>query len=291
MPSEAYFLEHVGETYGYFFKTQDLLYSAKSKYQQIAVFDSPDLGRVFMLDHYINFTTTMEAFYHEPMAHIPLGMVDKPKNILIIGGGDFGVAGQVLKHDTVETLDLCEIDEEIPKVCCRFFPEITQKAENDKRFKLHILDGMVFLREAAPESLDAIIVDSTDPFDTSAAFPLISEEFYQLVHRVLRKKGVLMQLMADYMFFNKTWHEVLPRVKKHFSIDNPISITIPLYVTGTWGFLLAGKDRTELGTERITQEYLDRLGNIQTMTPELVKGWFSIPQYVRKAITPACEKA
>lgn len=286
MPSEAYFLEHVGQTYGYFFHTKDILYSAKSKYQQIMVFDTPDLGRILMLDHYINFTTTMEAFYHEPMAHIPLGMVEKPKNVLIIGGGDFGVAGQVLKHKSVETLSLCEIDEEIPKVCRKFFPHMVEPVEKDKRFKLCLQDGVLFLKNAPAESLDVIIVDSTDPFDTSAAFPLISEEFYQLVHRVLRKNGVLMQLMADYIFFKETWHEVLPRVKKHFRVFRPISVTIPLYVTGTWGFLLAGKDRESLKPTLITQDFLDQLGNIQTMTPELAQGWCSVPKYVENAIYP-----
>lgn len=34
-----------------------------------------------------------------------------PKSVLVIGGGDGGVVREVLKHDTVEHIVLCDIDE------------------------------------------------------------------------------------------------------------------------------------------------------------------------------------
>lgn len=34
-----------------------------------------------------------------------------PKKVLVIGGGDGGVVREVLKHDSVEEVVLCDIDE------------------------------------------------------------------------------------------------------------------------------------------------------------------------------------
>ena len=45
------------------------------------------------------------------IAHLPLASHPNPKRVLVIGGGDGGVVREVLKHDTVEQVVLCEIDE------------------------------------------------------------------------------------------------------------------------------------------------------------------------------------
>lgn len=49
--------------------------------------------------------------YQEMIAHIPLASHPNPKKVLVIGGGDGGVVREVLKHDTVEQVVLCDIDE------------------------------------------------------------------------------------------------------------------------------------------------------------------------------------
>ena len=49
--------------------------------------------------------------YQEMIAHIPLASHPNPKKVLVIGGGDGGVVREVLKHDTVTEVVLCDIDE------------------------------------------------------------------------------------------------------------------------------------------------------------------------------------
>jgi spermidine synthase / saccharopine dehydrogenase (NADP+, L-glutamate-forming) len=45
------------------------------------------------------------------IAHLPLACHPNPKKVLVIGGGDGGVVREVLKHDTVHEVVLCDIDE------------------------------------------------------------------------------------------------------------------------------------------------------------------------------------
>jgi spermidine synthase len=52
--------------------------------------------------------------YQEMITHLPLASHPNPKKVLVIGGGDGGVVREVLKHNTVEQVVLCDIDEVIP---------------------------------------------------------------------------------------------------------------------------------------------------------------------------------
>jgi spermidine synthase len=47
------------------------------------------------------------------IAHLPLASHPNPKKVLIIGGGDGSIVGEVLKYDTVEQVVLCDVDEHV----------------------------------------------------------------------------------------------------------------------------------------------------------------------------------
>ena len=49
--------------------------------------------------------------YQEMISHLPLASHPNPKKVLVIGGGDGGVVREVLKHESVEEVVLCDIDE------------------------------------------------------------------------------------------------------------------------------------------------------------------------------------
>ena len=58
-----------------------------------------------LIDRHVPFS------YQEMIAHLPLASHPNPKRVLVIGGGDGGVVREVLKHETVEEVILCDIDE------------------------------------------------------------------------------------------------------------------------------------------------------------------------------------
>ncbi|CAL0331509.1 unnamed protein product [Lupinus luteus] len=76
--------------------------------------------------------------------------------VLVIGGGDGGVLREVARHNSVERIDICEIDKMVVDVSKQFFPDVAVGYE-DKRVTLHIGDGV------AEGTYDAVIVDSSDP--------------------------------------------------------------------------------------------------------------------------------
>ena len=83
-------------------KVKEVLHTEKSEFQDILVFDSTDSGRVLVLDGVIQLTERDEFAYQESIAHLPLFAHPNPKKVLIVGGGDGGVAREVSRHAGVE---------------------------------------------------------------------------------------------------------------------------------------------------------------------------------------------
>lgn len=67
-------------------------------------------SRMFIIDP-DGFMLSWLYRYQEMIAHLPLASHPNPKRVLVVGGGDGGVVREVLKHDTVEEVVLCDIDE------------------------------------------------------------------------------------------------------------------------------------------------------------------------------------
>ena len=89
------------------------LYSKKSEYQQIDIFDTPEFGRVLALDGNVMLTERDEFIYDEMITHVPMSVHKNAKDILVIGAGDGGVVKELTRYDRVERIDLVEMDGEV----------------------------------------------------------------------------------------------------------------------------------------------------------------------------------
>ena len=67
------------------------LYSGRSEFQRIDVFESPEFGRFLTLDGYMMLTERDEFIYHDMIVHVPMAVHPLVKNVLVIGAGDGGV--------------------------------------------------------------------------------------------------------------------------------------------------------------------------------------------------------
>src|SRR5512138_1737376 len=106
-------------------RIKETLYSGKSDFQDIAVVESEQYGRMLVLDGVFQTSVFDEFIYHEMIAHIPMFIHPQPKNVLIIGGGDGGTAREVLKHEAVEKLEMVEIDGMVVELSKKYLPSIS----------------------------------------------------------------------------------------------------------------------------------------------------------------------
>ena len=156
------------------------IYSGKSEFQRIDVFESPEFGRFLVLDGYMMLTEKDEFIYHEMLTHVPILAHGAARRVLIIGGGDGGMLREVAKHKSVERITMVEIDGTVVDMCKEFLPNHSQGAFDDPRLNLVIDDGMRFVA-TTEERFDVIISDSTDPIGPGEV--LFSENFYQACRR------------------------------------------------------------------------------------------------------------
>ena len=163
------------------------LYSGKSEFQRIDVFDSPEFGRFLTLDGYMMLTEKDEFIYHEMITHVPMAVHPLVKKVLVIGAGDGGVIRELTRYPEIEHIDMVEIDPLVLEVCRKYLPKTACRLD-DPRLSIHYEDGLKYVRFKENE-YDLIIVDSTDPFGPGEG--LFTREFYGNCYKALKEDGIM----------------------------------------------------------------------------------------------------
>ncbi len=125
----------------------------------------------------------------EEAIHLAMLEHPNPVNVLILGSSFSGVANEALKHPSVESLDLVELDPDIVALSRRFLPPRYLKPFNDPRVTLHITDARNFLRRCPAEAYDVIIMIEPDPVNALIS-KYYTAEFFSEVRTHLRNQGV-----------------------------------------------------------------------------------------------------
>ena len=224
-------------------EVDEVLENGRSLFQDILMFKSKTYGNVLVLDGVIQVTQRDEHSYQEMITHLPMFAHPNPKKVLIVGGGDGGVAREVLKHKGVEKCVQCEIDAQVCEVSKVYLPELSDGAFNDPRLNLIIDDAARYLREEGPkQQFDVIICDSSDP--VGPAEVLFKPEFFQSMRDALAPQGVLATQGECMWLHLDLIRSVMQETRGIFSKPGVkyAYTTIPTYPSGQIGFIVASKD-------------------------------------------------
>lgn len=215
------------------------LFSQKSDYQQIDIYDTPEFGKVLTLDGNVLLTERDEFIYDEMITHVPMSVHPNIKDILVIGAGDGGVVRELARYDTVERIDLVEMDNQVVEACRMYLPENACRL-SDERVHIYFDNALRFIRRCKAE-YDLIIVDSVDPFGPSEGY--FTREFYGICYNALKDDGIMVNQQGSP--FYKHDADVMQRSHKRIVNTFPISKVyqahIPTYAAGYWLFGFASK--------------------------------------------------
>src|SRR4030067_508889 len=142
------FREFHTPTSGIFFRSERLVFSENTPFQKMEVYETASHGRVLLLDGLVQTTEKDEFFYHEMLVHPAMMSHPRPRDILIIGGGDGGALREVLRY-RIRSAVLVEIDARVIEVCWKYFPGLSASF-GDKRAEIVVDDGNRFIRERGP---------------------------------------------------------------------------------------------------------------------------------------------
>ena len=257
------------------------LFSETSEYQRIDVFESKEFGKMIVLDGEIIFSEADEFIYNEMVVHVPMAVHPHVRNVLIIGGGDGGVARVCTQYPEIETIDVVEPDELFVRVSREFFPE-TAKGFDDARVKITNVDGLRFLRRCQNQ-YDLIINDSTDPFGHTEG--LFTREFYGKCYRALREDGIMVYQHGS-PFYDEdemAFRAMHRKVYRSFPISRVYQASIPTCPAGYWMFGFASKKYHPVKGVDFDKWKYKRI-RCRYYNGPLHAGSFALPNYVEELL-------
>ncbi len=273
---ELWYTEKQTPNVGITCKISKTLHTEKTEYQDMAMIETEQFGRMLVLDGTVQTTIRDEFVYHEMITHVPLFTHPNPKKVLVIGGGDGGAIREILKHPTIEKAVLVEIDGSVVEVSKKFLPEISC-ALDDERAEVLITDGIEYVKNHKNE-FDIITVDSTDP--VGPAVGLFALDFYKNIYEALKEDGIFVAQTESPFYNDELIRRVFKDIKSLFSITRLYLCSIPTYPSGLWSFTMGSKkyDPLHVNTEQIpeidTKYYSGRIH----------KSIFSLPKFVEELL-------
>jgi spermidine synthase len=264
------------------------LYSGRSKFQKIDVYDNPHFGRVLTLDDLVQTTEGDEYCYHEMLVHPALASLARVERVLIIGGGDGGALRHVLMHGPSEVV-MCEIDAEVVRVCRELMPSLSGGAFEDPRARVVFADGAAFVAEHE-NAFDAVVVDGSDA--VGPATVLFSEGFYSACRRALVGGGVFVSQTGSPQFQADEFDLAYRNLSLAFPSVEPYLGAVPTYPGVLWSYMAAtdGDPVSSASVGDLRDRLRARGVGTRYYTPELHAGAFALPVFVeglREAATPA----
>lgn len=277
---EKFYKEITPAGYGIAIKQKEILFSEQSPFQKVEIFESDsELGRVLTLDDLMMTTEGDEFCYHEMIVHVPLMNHKNPENVLIIGGGDGGTVREVLKHDTVKKVVLCEIDKMVVDACKKYLPTISCGL-SDPRVEILYEDAIEYIKDKKNE-FDVVLIDSTDPMGPGEG--LFTEEFYTNVKNSLKEGGIVAAQSESPVAFKEDVKKMYTLLHKVFPICKAYTSNIPTYPGGYWAWAFCSQDVEPLS-------YIDeRRCEIITKTCKIYNkeyhmARFALPNYLKELV-------
>jgi len=221
-------------------KVKQKLHEEQSQYQKIEIYETEQFGNLMVIDGCTMVSSRDNFIYHEMMSHPVLFAHPNPKRVLIVGGGDCGTLKEVLKHPEIELVHQIDIDERVTRLSEIYFPELCE-SNDDPRAELMFIDGIKWVNDAADDSYDVIIIDSTDP--VGPAEGLFSRKFYTQCFRILGENGLVVQQSESPLYHMEILRGMYQEIRESNFIDN-LTLFFPqcIYPSGWWSCTLASKD-------------------------------------------------
>jgi spermidine synthase len=278
-------MEPLNDTTGFYIRAHRQVGEWQTRFQRMAVYDTPAFGKVFRLDGSNTLSEGEEFVYHENLVHPTLSAHNAPRSVLIIGGGDGGVAEEVLKHPSVEQVTLVEFDETVLRVAKDHFESVHRGVFDHAKLRVVIRDGLQFLQQTT-EKFDFIALDLCEP--VGAARSLFTTEALQRLRQALAPGGALVLHLGAPTAQAERVGALAQRLNGVFRIVRPYTVYAPLY--GAQWAMATCSDK--LDPKAYTADEIDRrieqrrLQDLRFYNGETHEGVFALPNFLRDLVAP-----
>ena len=272
--------EYMTDDWGMFVRSAGTLARFRSEYQDVEVHDSVPFGTLFRLDGHFMTSERDEFFYHENMIHVPALAHPGPERALIVGGGDGGSAEELLKHPSMRSVTIAEIDKTVIDISREHLQAVHRGALDDPRVTIRIGDGFRFVMDTR-DAFDLIVLDLTDPGGPSTA--LYTPEFYAACAARLGPQGAMTMHVGSPVAHPERVRATLAELRRSFAVVTPYLTAVPLY-GGTWMMACcsASLDPRALQASDVDLRIAQRgVGDLQFINGDTYRAVLALPNYVK----------
>ncbi|MCC7114104.1 MAG: polyamine aminopropyltransferase [Burkholderiales bacterium] len=272
--------EYLTDDWGFFVRSTREYERFRSPYQSVEVHESAPFGKLFRLDGHFMTSEKDEFFYHENLVHLAAVTHPAPERALIVGGGDGGSAEELLKHPTIRSVTLAEIDLAVVDLARKYFGSVHRGSLDDPRLALRVGDGFAFVRDT-DESYDLIVLDLTDPGGPS--LELYTADFYRACAARLTPSGAMTLHIASPVAHPDRIRQTLVGLRAAFPVVVPYLVSIPLY-GGMWMMACcsAGLDPRRMTAVEVERRIAQRgLGGLRYYNGDMHRAALALPNFVR----------
>lgn len=253
-----------------------IVYSETSKYQHVVLTRSRTGATSLFINGHLQFDSRDEYIYHENLVHPAMLVAKERSRVLILGGGDGLAVREILKHEDVSELTLCDIDPMVVELAATH--PLMRKLNRDslRDARLHVIenralvpapdrdlwipdqtsfsprrmarvgavtvvniDAMKFVEQVRGE-YDVIILDFPDPNAPELA-KLYSQSFYRLLRAQMAPGAVFVQQSTSPYYAKEAFLNIGRTIESAGFAAVPFHDNVPSM--GEWGFWLAGDSR------------------------------------------------
>lgn len=277
-PSEWFTEEVPAAGSAFSLKIKRKLHEEQSGFQHLEIYETETFGNLMVIDGCTMVSTRDNFLYHEMMSHPAMYAHPDPKRVWIIGGGDCGTLKEVLKHPSIEQAVQIDIDERVTRLSELYFPELCE-SNHDPRADLKFIDGIKWVKDAAPDSVDIIIVDSTDP--VGPAEGLFSAAFYRNCFACLTENGMVVQQSESALFHLKLIGEMRNAMQSAgFAHLQTLFFPQCIYPSGWWSATIASKTSLDGFREH---DSANKPFDTIYYNVDIHKGALAQPEFVKRA--------
>ncbi|BAF08309.1 thermospermine synthase ACAULIS5 [Oryza sativa Japonica Group] len=236
-----------------------VLHRGASKYQEIALIDTKHFGKALIIDGKMQSTEVDEFIYHESLIHPPLLFHPNPKTVFIMGGGEGSAAREVLRHNTVHRVVMCDIDQEVVDFC-RTYLTVNWDAFASDKLCLIINDARAEL-EKSREKFDVIVGDLADPVEGGPCYQLYTKSFYQhIVKPKLNDRGVFVTQAgpAGVLTHKEVFSSIYNTLRHVFKYVKAYTAHVPSFAD-TWGWVMASDYPFSMNAQQINERIKERI--------------------------------
>ncbi len=280
-----WYVEEFAPTEQHHHALDEVLFSGRSEFQQIAVVCSPVFGKMLVIDGDTQSSQADERIYHETLVHPALAAASDRDEVLILGGGEGATLREVLRCPDVSRCTMVDIDGLVVALAKKYLDEWSAGAFDDPRARVIVGDALHFMR-SNDGRYGTIVSDLTEPLEDSPSNPLFNDDVFALIKSRLLEGGVYVLQASTAAVHNAALHCKMARtLRRHYAHVASFVAHVPAFDT-QWAFLACSDrvDLSELDTRAI-DAYCARLRGENFFYDSVThRRIFALPLYLRRML-------